>query len=95
MDECLIHFKFLQDASDTDKYSQYIFTAAIEVYASPVLNILDSNGVMFRHRFTYDKSLCVHVKDLGIAFDKIQNKETSQQQSLFLHIESLQRYTGI
>jgi len=62
---------FLRQISS--RYETYIFTAAMEEYASPVLDTLDPEGEMFRQRFyrqhcTYDKSLGMYVKDLGNAF---------------------------
>mmetsp|Transcript_14030 Transcript_14030/g.16538 ORF Transcript_14030/g.16538 Transcript_14030/m.16538 type:complete len:391 (-) Transcript_14030:224-1396(-) len=58
----------------TERYETYIFTAAMEVYASPVLNTLDPKGGMFQHRFyrehcTFDEPLGVYVKDLRNAFN--------------------------
>jgi CTD small phosphatase-like protein 2 len=53
----------------TGKFETYIFTAAMEVYAAPVLNKLDPTGEMFRGRFyrehcVYDPDLGVYAKDL-------------------------------
>lgn len=54
----------------TNRYKTYIFTAALEVYASPLLDTLDPDKNMFAGRFyrencTYDSSLGVFVKDLN------------------------------
>ncbi|KAL7533209.1 hypothetical protein ACHAXR_005102 [Thalassiosira sp. AJA248-18] len=53
----------------TSKFETYVFTAAMEVYAAPVLNVLDPNGDMFRGRLyrehcSYDPDLGVYAKDL-------------------------------
>lgn len=53
----------------TSRFETYVFTAAMEVYASPVLDILDPNGDMFRGRLyreqcTFDEVLNVYTKDL-------------------------------
>lgn len=53
----------------TSKFETYIFTAAVEVYASPVLNQLDPAGNMFRGRFyrehcRFDPDLGVYAKDV-------------------------------
>lgn len=48
----------------TSRYETYIFTAAMEVYASPVLDVLDPHGEMFRGRFYRDT--CVYSPDLGV-----------------------------
>lgn len=53
----------------TSKFETYIFTAAMEVYASPVLNEIDPNGSMFAGRFyrehcSYDPDMGVYAKDL-------------------------------
>jgi TFIIF-interacting CTD phosphatases, including NLI-interacting factor len=53
----------------TSKYETHVFTAAMEVYASPLLDVLDPKGDMFQERYyrehcTFDPSLGVYVKDL-------------------------------
>jgi len=67
----------------TSRYQTYIFTAAMEVYASPLLDKLDPDGSMFCGRFyrehcTFDSSLGVYVKDLNNIrlHKKEQNSET-------------------
>lgn len=54
----------------TSQYQTYIFTAAMKVYAEPLLDRLDPDGTMFAGRFyrehcTYQESLGVYVKDLS------------------------------
>lgn len=54
----------------TSQYQTYIFTAAMKVYAEPLLDRLDPDGTMFAGRFyrehcTYEESLGVYVKDLN------------------------------
>ena len=53
----------------TSRFETYVFTAAMEVYASPVLDVLDPSGDMFRGRLyreqcTFDEVLNVYTKDL-------------------------------
>eukprot|EP00804_Cyclotella_cryptica_P030786 CCRYP_015053-RA/>CCRYP_015053-RA protein AED:0.24 eAED:0.24 QI:0/-1/0/1/-1/1/1/0/386 len=53
----------------TSKFETYIFTAAMEVYAAPLLNELDPQGDMFRGRFyrehcLFHPELGVYAKDL-------------------------------
>ena len=59
----------------TSRYETYIFTAGQEVYASPLLDILDPTGTMFSGRFfsndlTFHDGLKHHVKDLRAAFSR-------------------------
>lgn len=59
----------------TSRYETHVFTAAMEVYASPLLDVLDPDGTMFQSRFyredcTLDPKLGVYVKDLSKAFTK-------------------------
>lgn len=68
----------------TSKYETHIFTAAMEVYASPLLDILDPNQDMFQGRYyrdhcTFDPSLGVYVKDLKNAFRKKHLQEGSNK----------------
>lgn len=63
--------------SITSKYETHIFTAAMEIYASPLLDILDPKNEMFQGRWyrddcTYDPSLGVYVKDLKRALGRAQ-----------------------
>ena len=58
---------FLKSVSS--RYEVHVFTAAMSVYASPVLDVLDPSGTMFAARYyreccTYDDTLNVYVKDL-------------------------------
>mmetsp|Transcript_32941 Transcript_32941/g.62942 ORF Transcript_32941/g.62942 Transcript_32941/m.62942 type:complete len:417 (-) Transcript_32941:89-1339(-) len=53
----------------TSKFETYIFTAAMEVYASPVLNKIDPTGDMFagrlyREHCTFDPDMGVYAKNL-------------------------------
>lgn len=53
----------------TSKFETYVFTAAMEVYASPVLNKIDPHGSMFAGRFyrehcAYDPDVGAYAKDL-------------------------------
>jgi TFIIF-interacting CTD phosphatase-like protein len=48
----------------TSKFETYIFTAAMEVYASPVLDKLDPEGDFFRGRFYREH--CLFHEDLGV-----------------------------
>jgi len=71
---------FLQNI--TSKYETHIFTAAMEVYASPLLDILDPKKEMFQGRWyrdhcTYDPSLGVYVKDLKRALGRAQESSGS------------------
>lgn len=68
----------------TSKYETHIFTAAMEVYASPLLDILDPNQDMFQGRYyrdhcTFDPLLGVYVKDLKNAFRKKHLQEGSNK----------------
>ena len=67
----------------TSKYQTYIFTAAMEVYAAPLLNRLDPDQTMFAGRFyrehcTFDPSLGVYVKDLSNIRCVEENKNDQQ-----------------
>ena len=48
----------------TSKFETHIFTAAMEVYAAPLLNKLDPKGDMFRGRFYREH--CLFHPDLGV-----------------------------
>ena len=66
----------------TSRYETYIFTAAMEIYAKPVLNILDPNGTMFsgilyRESCVYDPILGVYSKNLC---DVLRLRQQQQQQ---------------
>jgi CTD small phosphatase-like protein 2 len=54
----------------TSRYDTYIFTAAMQVYASPLLDILDPENTRFKKRFyrehcKYDPNVNAYVKDLS------------------------------
>lgn len=62
----------------TSKYETHIFTAAMEVYASPLLKRLDPDDQMFAGKYyredcTFDPSLGVYVKDLKHALRNRSN----------------------
>lgn len=59
----------------TSRYETHVFTAAMSVYASPLLDVLDPDGAMFQQRFyredcTLDPKLGVYVKDLSKALSQ-------------------------
>mmetsp|Transcript_15914 Transcript_15914/g.18132 ORF Transcript_15914/g.18132 Transcript_15914/m.18132 type:complete len:402 (+) Transcript_15914:197-1402(+) len=69
----------------TSRYDTYIFTAAMEVYAAPLLDRLDPDNTMFRGRFyrehcTFDPELGVYVKDLNNIRLGLGQEPTSQQE---------------
>jgi hypothetical protein len=69
----------------TSKYETYIFTAAMEIYAAPVLNILDPTGTMFcgrlyRESCIYDPVLGVYSKNLCDVLRLRQQQQQQQQQ---------------
>eukprot|EP00521_Asterionellopsis_glacialis_P008394 CAMPEP_0195285848 /NCGR_PEP_ID=MMETSP0707-20130614/3529_1 /TAXON_ID=33640 /ORGANISM="Asterionellopsis glacialis, Strain CCMP134" /LENGTH=385 /DNA_ID=CAMNT_0040345401 /DNA_START=474 /DNA_END=1631 /DNA_ORIENTATION=- len=54
----------------TSKYETHVFTAAMPVYASPVLDALDPHGTMFAQRWyrqdcTFCTNVGAYIKDLG------------------------------
>jgi Dullard-like phosphatase family protein len=70
---------FLRQVSD--KYETHIFTAAMEVYAKPVLKKLDPRGDIFtacwyRESCQLDSSVGAYVKNLGFCWDDEQLKRT-------------------
>lgn len=73
----------------TSRYQTYIFTAAMEVYAAPLLDRLDPDHSMFSGRFyrehcTFDPSLGVYVKDLNnIKLHKSKEKDDNEAIHLF------------
>lgn len=63
------------------KYETHIFTAAMEVYAKPVLKKLDPHGDIFtacwyRESCQLDSSVGAYVKNLGFCWDNEQLKRT-------------------
>lgn len=74
----------------TKRYQTYVFTAALEVYAGPLLDKLDPDGTMFAGRFyrehcTYEPTLGVYIKDLN----NIKLKETQQQENNGSNLKTL------
>jgi Dullard-like phosphatase family protein len=71
--------EFLRQVSA--KYETHIFTAAMEVYAKPVLKKLDPHGDIFtacwyRESCQLDTSVGAYVKNLGFCWDDEQLKRT-------------------
>jgi CTD small phosphatase-like protein 2 len=71
--------EFLQAVSK--KYETHIFTAAMEVYAAPVLKTLDPNGTIFTNRWyrescTLDPDMGAYVKSLNFAWGGDQLRRT-------------------
>lgn len=69
--------EFLQTV--TSKFETHIFTAAMEVYASPVLDCLDPDKTMLGKRFyrescSLNSELGVYVKDLSKILDDVDHK---------------------
>jgi len=70
---------FLHEVSQ--KYETHIFTAAMEVYAKPVLQRLDPHGKIFtkawyRESCELDSNVGAYVKNLGFCWDDDQLKRT-------------------
>jgi CTD small phosphatase-like protein 2 len=70
---------FLREVSS--KYETHIFTAAMEVYAKPVLKMLDPHGEIFTHCWyrescQLDSNVGAYVKNLGFCWDEPQLKRT-------------------
>ena len=70
---------FLHEVSQ--KYETHIFTAAMEVYAKPVLQRLDPHGKIFtkawyRESCELDSNVGAYVKNLGFCWDEDQLKRT-------------------
>lgn len=73
---------FLQQVSA--KYETHIFTAAMEVYAKPVLKRLDPHGAIFsgiwyRESCQLDSNIGAYVKNLGLLCESYDNDEKRQQ----------------
>ena len=71
--------KFLQTVSA--KYETHVFTAAMEVYAKPVLDILDSKGTIFskiwyREHCVLDRNMGAYVKNLDFQWGGDKLKRT-------------------
>ncbi|KAG7352645.1 phosphoprotein phosphatase [Nitzschia inconspicua] len=70
---------FLREVSS--KYETHIFTAAMEVYAKPVLRMLDPHGEIFTHCWyrescQLDSNVGAYVKNLGFCWDDERLKRT-------------------
>ncbi|KAL3910103.1 MAG: hypothetical protein SGILL_007822 [Bacillariaceae sp.] len=70
---------FLREVSS--KYETHIFTAAMEVYAKPVLKVLDPHGDIFtkcwyRESCQLDSNVGAYVKNLGFCWDEEKLKRT-------------------
>jgi Dullard-like phosphatase family protein len=70
---------FLREVST--KYETHIFTAAMEVYAKPVLRMLDPHGDIFtycwyRETCQLDSNVGAYVKNLGVCWDENRLKRT-------------------
>lgn len=79
--------KFLKNV--TRKYETHIFTAAMEVYAAPLLDRLDPKNEMFQKRYfredcTYDRSLGVYVKDLRRAMQQHADEEFNEKRVVLI-----------
>ena len=74
--------EFLREVSS--KYETHIFTAAMEVYAKPVLKMLDPygeifSGIWYRESCQLDSSMGAYIKNLGVLFESHENDEERQQ----------------
>mmetsp|Transcript_8011 Transcript_8011/g.14173 ORF Transcript_8011/g.14173 Transcript_8011/m.14173 type:complete len:329 (-) Transcript_8011:228-1214(-) len=70
---------FLREVSA--KYETHVFTAAMEVYAKPVLKMLDPHGDIFTHCWyrescQLDSSVGAYVKNLGLCWGEDKLKRT-------------------
>ena len=77
----------------TQKYETHIFTAAMEVYAAPLLDKLDPKGKMFSQRYyrehcTFDPSLGVYVKDLKRAMQQHSDAEQVMNEARVVLIDN-------
>lgn len=71
----------------TKKFETHVFTAAMEIYAGPVLDTLDPDRTMFSKRFyrescVLDHELGVYVKDLGNILNPEENQENEMDDFL-------------
>ena len=74
--------EFLKEVSS--KYETHIFTAAMEVYAKPVLEVLDPHGKMFsgiwyRDSCQLDSNVGAYIKNLDLVCKSYDNDEDRQQ----------------
>ena len=73
---------FLREVSS--KYETHIFTAAMEVYAKPVLKMLDPHGdifsgIWYRESCQLDSNIGAYIKNLGTICESCDNDEQRQQ----------------
>jgi len=66
------------------KYETHIFTAAMEVYAKPVLNVLDPegeifSGIWYRESCQLDSSMGAYVKNLDLFCKSFADEEERQK----------------
>ena len=74
--------EFLREVSS--KYETHIFTAAMEVYAKPVLKMLDPHGdifsgIWYRESCQLDSSMGAYIKNLGTICESFDNDVNIQQ----------------
>jgi len=74
--------EFLEEVSS--KYETHIFTAAMEVYAKPVLEVLDPDGKMFsgiwyRDSCQLDSNVGAYIKNLGLLCESASSEKERQQ----------------
>lgn len=74
--------EFLREVSS--KYETHIFTAAMEVYAKPVLKMLDPDGEIFsgiwyRESCQLDSNVGAYIKNLDLLCESYDNDEERQQ----------------
>jgi len=74
--------EFLRDVSS--RYETHIFTAAMEVYAKPVLNMLDPHGeffsgIWYRESCQLDSNMGAYIKNLDLLCESYDNDKERQQ----------------
>uniref|UniRef100_A0A7S4A958 Mitochondrial import inner membrane translocase subunit TIM50 n=1 Tax=Pseudo-nitzschia australis TaxID=44445 RepID=A0A7S4A958_9STRA len=74
--------EFLREVSS--KYETHIFTAAMEVYAKPVLKMLDPHGEIFsgihyRESCELDATVGAYIKNLGLFCESCDEQERQQR----------------
>lgn len=87
--------EFLQEV--TSKYETHIYTAAMKVYAEPILDMLDPRGDRFAQRWyrescDLDKNMGAYVKNLGSL--PLQKKTTEKTNHNLSYEEYLQKTNG-
>lgn len=50
----------------SDEYDVHVFTAAVESYANPVLDLIDPTGQYFKQRFFRSSCTIVQVRDVWL-----------------------------